>query len=83
MNGTSDEAVMISFQGEEDNPYVIVYNARVLPRALFSQILRYGLATSSDKKTSLSGRLKGSTRAFTEMIRSYGVHIDVVSARTE
>ncbi len=76
------EPVKISFEGGSDEtaPFVTVYNPRILPGALFSQILRYGLINSRDKESSLSGRLKGNRKAFTEMIQSYGVSIEIVPA---
>jgi hypothetical protein len=78
--GNMTETVRISFEGTlgaDAPPFVVVYDLRVLTGALLSQIMRFGLITSSDKK-SVSGKLKGSRRAFTEMIQSYGVGIKVV-----
>ena len=78
------EAVKISFEGAIDDtaPFVTVYNPSILPRALFSQILRFGLINSRDQNLSLSGKLKGNKKVFTEMIQSYGVSIEIVPAVT-
>ena len=72
--------VQISFEGayEDPAPYVTIYNARDLPAALYSQIQRYGLIGSAGRRVSLAGRLKGSRKAFTEMIYSYGLTMELV-----
>jgi hypothetical protein len=74
------ESVRISFDGavEDEAPFVVIYNPRVMPAALYSQVQRYGLVGAADKKPSLSGKLKGTRKAFTEMIQSYGVRIELV-----
>lgn len=72
--------VRISFEGafEDPAPFVTIYNARDLPAALYSQIQRYGLIGAAGSRPYLSGKLKGSRKAFTEMIYSYGVTIELV-----
>jgi hypothetical protein len=76
------DAVKISFEGamDEESPFVVIHNPRVMPAALYSQVQRYGLLGAADNKPSLSGKLKGTRKAFTEMIQSYGVRIEVVRA---
>jgi hypothetical protein len=80
-----NEAVKISFEGaiEDEPPFVVIYNPRVMPAALYSQVQRFGLVGATEKKPSLSGKLKGTRKAFTEMIQSYGVRIDLVRVPLE
>ena len=75
------ETVKISFEGsyEDDlSPLVVIYNPRVLPLTLFSQVMRFGLRGAADRKSSLSGRLKGNREAFIWMIQSYGFEVEIV-----
>ncbi len=73
------KTVRISFEGtgETDSAFVVIYDLAVLTGALLSQVMRFGLTRSADKK-SVSGKLKGTSKAFTEMIQSYGVTIQMV-----
>jgi hypothetical protein len=75
------ETVRLSFEGaqEDTSPFVTVYDPGLLTHALFSQMMRFGLSNSADKN-SASGKLKGTRKAFTEMIHTYGYRIRVVSA---
>ena len=74
------ETVKMSFDGayEDPSPHVVVYNPKVLPAALLSQIMRFGLIGSTPKKPFMSGKLKGSRKALTEMIQSYGLGVEIV-----
>jgi hypothetical protein len=74
----------ISFDGayEDPSPYVVIHNPKVLSPALTSQVQRFGLVGAREKKPFLSGHLKGSRKAFTEMIQSYGISIEVIPAAT-
>jgi hypothetical protein len=77
------ETVEMSFEGstEDPSPHVVVYNPNVMSPALLSQVMRFGLVGATTQKPLLSGKLKGSRKALTEMIRSYGVHVQVVKPR--
>jgi hypothetical protein len=76
-----NEKVRISF---EESPHTgeaqraVVYNPRVMPTALLSQVMRFGLKADTHGGTSLSGRLKGSREALVGVIQSYGVSVDIV-----
>jgi len=72
------ETVKLSFEGayEEPSPQTMIYNPGVMPFALFTQVERFGLVGT--RKTHMSGRLKGSRKSFTEVIRSYGLNIEIV-----
>jgi hypothetical protein len=74
------ETVKLSFEGsrEDPPPLVVIHNPAVLPAALLSQVMRFGLVAATAKKPFLSGKLKGSRKALTEMIQSYGVHVEIV-----
>jgi len=74
------ETVKLSFEGayEEPSPHVVVHNPEVLSPPLLSQILRFGLVAATAKRPVVSGRLKGSRKAFMEMIQSYGIAVEVV-----
>ncbi|HLG10211.1 MAG TPA: hypothetical protein VI876_00500 [Dehalococcoidia bacterium] len=76
------ETVQMSFEGayEDPSPLVVVYNPRVLPAALLSQVMRFGLVGATAKRPHLSGKLKGSRKALTEMIQSYGLGVEIVPA---
>jgi hypothetical protein len=76
------ETVQISFEGlrEDPSPFVVLHNPRVLSPALLSQVLRFGLVGATRQRPHLSGKLKGSRKAFTEMIQSYGLKVQVVPA---
>ena len=74
------ETVRMSFEGSSEDrgsPLVVVYNPGVLPGALFRQIMRFGLKSTS-RDSLLSGRLKGSRKGFMGMIQSYGVAVEIV-----
>jgi hypothetical protein len=76
------ETLRMSFEGSSEDrgsPLVVVYNPRVIPRSLTSQILRFGLKSTS-RDSQLSGRLKGSRAGFMGMIQSYGVTVEIVPA---
>jgi hypothetical protein len=74
------ETVKLSFEGayEDPSPHVIVHNPQVLSPPLLSQILRFGLVAATAKRPVVSGKLKGSRKAFMEMIQSYGIAVEVV-----
>jgi hypothetical protein len=74
------ETVQMSFEGafEEPSPMVVLYNPRVMPAALLSQVFRFGLVGATAQKPLVSGRLKGSRKALIEMIQSYGVNVEIV-----
>jgi hypothetical protein len=78
------EIVQMSFAGAHDDPspLVTIYNPEVLSHALHSQILRFGLLGATSKRSVVSGKLKGGSRAtLIAMIQSYGVSIEVVPAK--
>ena len=80
------ERVKISFETSYENdasPYVVVLNPNVLSLALLSQVARFGLVGAADRKIALSGKLKGNREAFTQMIQSYGVEVEIVRAGTQ
>lgn len=74
------EIVQLSFEGthEDPSPMVVVYNPKVLPAALVSQVSRFGLVGATAQRPRLSGKLKGSRKALLEVIQSYGLHIEIV-----
>jgi hypothetical protein len=74
------EIVQLSFEGafEDPSPLTTIHNPKVLPAALLSQIMRYGLVGATREKPLVSGRLKGSRRAFTELIQSYGLAVEII-----
>ena len=76
------ETVKLSFEGtfEDPSPLVTVYNPRVLPAALLSQVLRFGLVGATAHRPLLSGKLKGSRKALLEMIQTYGLGVEIVPA---
>lgn len=76
------EVINVSFAGspEEPSPLVAVHNSGALSPALLSQVMRFGLVGGTPEKPLLSGKLKGSRKAFTEMIQSYGHRVQVVSS---
>ncbi|HWC31171.1 MAG TPA: hypothetical protein VG845_13910 [Dehalococcoidia bacterium] len=78
------ETVQMSFEGayEDPSPMVVVYNPRVLPAALLSQIMRFGLVGATASHPPLSGKLKGSRKALTEVIQSYGLNVEIVPVRS-
>ena len=80
MTDRMSETVKMSFEGafEDPSPHVVVYNPKVLSPALLSQVMRFGLIGATAKRPVLSGKLKGSRTAFTEMIQSYGVAVEIV-----
>ena len=59
-------------------PHVIIYNPEVLSFACLTQVNRFGLI--GDRKTSLAGKLKGTRKSLTEVIRTYGNNIEFVRA---
>jgi len=74
------ETVRLSFAGayEDPSPLVVVHNPRVLPAALLSQVMRFGLVGATAHRPLLSGKLKGSRKALLEMIQSYGLSVEIV-----
>jgi hypothetical protein len=76
------ETVKLSFEGayEDPSPHVVVHNPKVLSPALLSQVMRFGLIGATAKRPFLSGKLKGNRTAFTEMIQSYGLAVEIVPA---
>jgi hypothetical protein len=74
------EIVKMSFEGayEEPAPRTVIYNPGVMPFALFTQVERFGLIGT--RKTQMAGKLKGSRMALTEVIKSYGLDVEIVAA---
>jgi hypothetical protein len=72
--------VEISFRGSEDNGtlFAAIHNPSILPGGLYTQIRRYGLSGPSNSSPLLSGPVKGTRRALTELIYTYGFAIEVV-----
>ena len=75
--------VRMSFEGAHDDlsPHVIVYNPEVLSFACVTQINRFGLI--GDRNVQIAGRLKGTRRSLTEVIRTYGNNIEFVRAESK
>ena len=63
---------------DDPTPHVVIYNPEMLTPAAFSQVTRFGIGHSLDRKAIMSGKLKGGRRALTEMIQSYGFTVEVV-----
>ena len=79
-----NEKVRLSFQPayeEDPSPNVVLYNPSIMPFALFSQVTRFGLI--GDKHTRMAGNLKGNRKGLTEMIKSYGFEVEIVSALSQ
>ena len=77
------DKVQISFETsyeEDPSPFVVVINPSILSFPLYSQITRFGLVGAANRKSTLSGKLKGNREAFTQMIQSYGFEIEIVAA---
>lgn len=74
------QSVEISFRGSEDNGtlYAAIHNPSILPSGLHHQMRRYGLSGPSNVNPLLSGTVKGSRRALTELIYTYGFNMEVV-----
>jgi hypothetical protein len=72
--------VEISFRGSDDEGtlFTVIHNPEVLPVGLHHQIKRYGLSGPSSHDPEISGVLKGSRRALTELIHTYGLTLEVV-----
>jgi hypothetical protein len=72
------ETVKLSFEGafEEAAPRTVIYNPGVMPFALYTQVERFGLVGT--RKTHMSGKLKGSRHTLTEVIKSYGLNVEIV-----
>lgn len=72
--------VEISFRGSDEDGtlFTVIHNPAVLPVGLHHQIKRYGLSGPSNKNPEVSGMLKGSRRALTELIHTYGLTMQVV-----
>lgn len=70
--------VKISFEGgrDEASPHVVVHNPEVLSFACLSQVNRFGLL--GDRKGRLAGKLRGTRKTLTEVIRTYGNNIEFV-----
>ena len=71
--------VRMSFENahaDDLNPHVIIYNPEVLSFACLTQVTRFGLI--GDRRAALSGKLKGTRRSLTEVIRTYGNNIEFV-----
>ena len=75
--------VEISFRGSDDEGtlFTVIHNPEVLPVGLHHQIKRYGLTGPSGHHPEVSGVLKGSRRALTELINTYGLTMQVVPFR--
>jgi hypothetical protein len=74
------ENVEISFRGSEDNGtlFAMIHNPSVLPGGLHHQIKRYGLSGPSNANPQLAGTVKGSRKALTELIHTYGLTMQVI-----
>ena len=59
-------------------PVTVIHNPEVLPTALLSQVMRFGLRWDHGGASTLSGPVKGRQEALMTMIESYGVSIDIV-----
>lgn len=72
--------VEISFRGSEEDGtlFTVIHNPTVLPVGLHHQIKRYGLSGPSSHNPEISGMLKGTRRALTELIHTYGLTMQVV-----
>ncbi len=72
------ETVKLSFEGEyeEPAPRTVIFNPSVMPFALFTQVERFGLVGT--RKTQIVGKLKGTRRSLTEVIKSYGLDVEIV-----
>ncbi len=73
-------SVEISFKGSEDNGTLVavIHNPSILPGGLYTQIRRYGLSGPSNASPLLSGPVKGTRRALTELINTYGFETQIV-----
>ena len=69
-----------SFRCSEDEGtlFALIHNPAVLPGGLHHQIKRYGLSGPSSASPHLSGPVKGSRKALTELIHTYGLTMQVV-----
>lgn len=72
--------VEISFRGSEDDGtlFAVIHNPVVLPGGLHHQITRYGLTGPSSRNPLLAGKVKGTRKALTELIHTYGLTMEVV-----
>ena len=72
------ETVKLSFEGayEDAAPRTVIYNPGVMPFALYTQVERFGLIGT--RKTQMAGKLKGSRLHLTEVIKSYGLDVEIV-----
>jgi hypothetical protein len=77
--------VEISFRGSDDDGtlFTVIHNPEVLPVGLHSQVKRFGLGGPSSHNPEVSGVLKGSRRALTELIHTYGLMLHVVPFRED
>ena len=73
-------SVSISFQGDDDERTLLttIYNPEILPVGVQRQIARFGLVGRRGDNPTVSGLLKSSRSAFTEMIMTYGLDVQVV-----
>ena len=74
------ENVEISFRGSEDEGtlYAHIHNPTVLPGGLHHQLSRYGLTRPGNASPWISGKVKGTRKAVTELIHTYGLTMQVV-----
>ncbi len=72
--------VEISFSGSEDDGtlFAVIHNPSVMPGGLHHQVKRYGLTGPSSHNPLVSGKVKGSRKALTELIHTYGLTMQVV-----
>jgi hypothetical protein len=72
--------VEISFRGSDDDGtlFTVIHNPQVLPVGLHHQIKRYGLTGPKSHDPEISGVLKGSRKALTELIHTYGLTMEVL-----
>ena len=72
--------VEISFRGSEDEGtlFAMIHNPAVLPGGLHHQLSRYGLKKPGTASPWLSGKVKGTRKAVTELIHTYGLTMQVV-----
>ncbi len=62
---------------------VTIHNPEILIPPLSDQISRFGLRHPMNRKSVMSGHLKGGRKPFTEMIQSYGFLVQVVGPTGE
>jgi hypothetical protein len=75
------ESVKLTFQdsyADDPTPRVTLHNPSILPYALFTQVLRFGLM--GKREAVLTGKLKGTRLGLTDTIKSFGLEVEIVHA---